>query len=226
MLFGLFALLDVLLKVVLLQLELLRKFFNSLGTGINLRCLRLLLLNAGGQLCKPELLGVREDVSERTELIVRATVSCITEFTGKLGLHLIRTEVMDELQNVLFDLSGVVNGQSSGMGVFKTVAIKVFHVDSINLQVYGFKLLLTFSFRVQKTANFIAESINCKKKYTSVSGYEWNLLISSSCLAWIPSKTSVDKSDSVLRFTISHEAWLGKVFIDGENLPSVSAMTF
>ena len=195
------TLLDVLLEIVFLKLELLGQILDPLGACIDLSRLRLLLLDTGGQLSEPELFRVLEDVRELAELVGCTTVGRVTELTGKLGLHLIGTEVVDELQYVLFNFLSIPDGLAPGVRVFETLAFQVLHVDTIDLQIEGLPVLLTLSLRVEERADFVAEDSNCMKFRFKVSGYVSHLPISSSCLAWMPSKTSVDRSDKVLRFT-------------------------
>ena len=144
----LFALFDVLLEVVFLDLQLLSEFFHALARRLNLLLHADVILHGGSQLGEPKLLHVFELLLEVGDLIVAGFVGKVAELTMKFVLHVFAAEVVHELQDVRLDGSCVTLSCASVMTALEHFTIERLHVHRVD-NVHGLEIFLALGLRVQ-----------------------------------------------------------------------------
>lgn len=156
LLLSLFALFDILLEVVLLDLELLSEFFHALARRLNLLLHAGVILHGGSQLGEPELLHVFELLFKVGYLIGAGLVGEVAELAMKFVLHVFAAEVVHELQDVRLDGSCVTLSCASVMTALEHFTIKRLHVHCVN-NVHGLKIFLALGLRVQQTTDLLSK---------------------------------------------------------------------
>lgn len=156
LLLSLFALFDILLEVVLLDLKLLSEFFHALARRLNLLLHADVILHGGSQLGEPELLHVFELLFEVGYLIVAGLVGEVAELAMKFVLHVFAAEVVYELQDVRLDGSCITLSSASVMTALEHFTIKRLHVNCVN-NVHSLKIFLALGLRVQQTTDLLSK---------------------------------------------------------------------
>ena len=158
LLLSLLAFLHILLEVVFLDLELLSELLDALAGGLYLLLHADVVLHGGAQLGEPELLHVLKLLLEVRDLVVARLVRQVAELSVQLRLHVVTTEVMNQLQDVRLDCLGVSASSVALVLVLEKirVAVERLHVHGVS-DVDSLKVLLALSLRVEQASNLVSE---------------------------------------------------------------------